>query len=91
MRDIVESLGLVEWSGGGYLGDRARGGTLILAPRDWNASLAALNDDARPRPRLTAAARRYHGRLHPASPVGAVFRVELREGCPACQGLDGQV
>ena len=35
--------------------------TLTLSPRDWQAFLAALDDD-RPRPRLAAAARRYQSR-----------------------------
>jgi uncharacterized protein (DUF1778 family) len=36
--------------------------TLTLTPRDWEAFLSALDDADRPRPRLTAAARRYRGR-----------------------------
>jgi uncharacterized protein (DUF1778 family) len=36
--------------------------TLTLTPRDWEAFLTALDDTDRPRPRLTAAARRYQSR-----------------------------
>lgn len=35
--------------------------TLTLSPRDWEAFIAALDDD-RPRPELEAAVRRYHKR-----------------------------
>lgn len=36
--------------------------SLTLTPRDWEAFLAALDDADRPRPRLTAAARRHQSR-----------------------------
>jgi uncharacterized protein (DUF1778 family) len=36
--------------------------TLTLTPRDWEAFLAALDDDGRPRPKLKAATLRYQSR-----------------------------
>jgi uncharacterized protein (DUF1778 family) len=36
--------------------------SITLTPRDWDAFVAALDDEERPRPKLKAAARRYRER-----------------------------